>query len=107
MQFLKKQKRLDAQPQSHVRREEDRPLFLTRQLGHKLDMPGSGQWKLISEKQRNHSDCWLCDLHAYGLILWNEHVGKVDDVNYDLEDRDHVVSKLRHVLNDDYLKARD
>ena len=33
-------------------------LILTRVLGHKMDMPGSGQWKLIKDKT---DDCWICD----------------------------------------------
>lgn len=36
---------------------ESRMIF-TRVLGHKQDIPGSGQWKLISDKT---DECWVCD----------------------------------------------
>ena len=32
--------------------------ILTRIMGHKVDMPGSGQWKLITDKS---DECWVCD----------------------------------------------
>ena len=37
----------------------DSRMIFTRILGHKIDMPGSGQWKLITEKRE---ECWVCDL---------------------------------------------
>ena len=37
---------------------EDSRLILTRILGHKMDMPGSGQWKVIKDKSE---ECWICD----------------------------------------------
>ena len=46
---------------------ESRMIF-TRILGHKKDMPGSGQWKLIRDK---HEDCWICEQEVYGLIFWD------------------------------------
>ena len=33
-------------------------LTCTRILGHKLEMPGSGQWKMITDKK---DECWICD----------------------------------------------
>ena len=33
-------------------------MICTRILGHKLEMPGSGQWKLITDKT---DDCWIQD----------------------------------------------
>ena len=36
---------------------ESRMIF-SRILGHKKDMPGSGQWKLIRDR---HEDCWICE----------------------------------------------
>lgn len=43
-------------------------LILTRVLGHRFDMPGSGQWRLLKEK---HEDCWVCEQDVYGLIFWD------------------------------------
>ena len=38
--------------------QEDERMILTRILGHKQDMPGSGQWKLVRDKS---DECWICD----------------------------------------------
>ena len=46
----------------------DSRMIFTRILGHKPDMPGSGQWRLLKEK---HDECWVCDLDSYGLIFWD------------------------------------
>lgn len=29
----------------------EKTLVFTRQIGHKADIPGSGQWKIITEQQ--------------------------------------------------------
>ncbi len=46
----------------------DSRMIFTRVLGHKQDMPGSGQWKLIKDK---HEECWVCDQEVYGLVFWD------------------------------------
>ena len=38
--------------------QETAKLTCTRILGHKTDMPGSGQWKMINDKS---DECWICD----------------------------------------------
>ena len=43
-------------------------MIFTRILGHKEDMPGSGQWKLIKDKLE---DCWICDQEVYGMLFWD------------------------------------
>ena len=49
----------------------DSRMIFTRVLGHKPDMPGSGQWKLIVSK---NDDCWVCDQVVYGLVFWDDRV---------------------------------
>ena len=44
-------------------------LTCTRILGHKLEMPGSGQWKMLTDK---HDECWICDQSNYSLIFWDK-----------------------------------
>jgi hypothetical protein len=39
----------------------DKNLIITRNLGHKIDIPGSGQWKLFSGESSTDKDCWICD----------------------------------------------
>ena len=46
----------------------DLRLIFTRVLGHKEDMPGSGQWKLIRDRT---DDCWIYEQEKYGLIFWD------------------------------------
>lgn len=36
----------------------DNRLIFTRILGHKQDMRGSGQWRMIKDK---NEECWICD----------------------------------------------
>ena len=48
--------------------DEEKRMILTRILGHKSDMPGSGQWKLIGDKTE---ECWVSDQQIYGLIFWD------------------------------------
>jgi hypothetical protein len=36
-------------------------LIITRNLGHKIDIPGSGQWKFFTDESINDKDCWICD----------------------------------------------
>ena len=48
--------------------QSDSRMIFTRVLGHKADMPGSGQWKLIKDKT---DECWVCDQEAYGLVFWD------------------------------------
>ena len=43
-------------------------MILTRCLGHRIDMPGSGQWKLIRDRSE---ECWVCDQQIYGLVFWD------------------------------------
>ena len=43
-------------------------MIFTRILGHKKDMPGSGQWKLIKDFEE---ECWICDQEIYGLTFWD------------------------------------
>ena len=40
---------------------KDQNLIITRILGHKVDIKGSGQWKFFTEKVNGENDCWICD----------------------------------------------
>lgn len=51
-------------------------LIFNRFLGHKPDIPGSGQWQLMS---RDHENCWHCENRIYTLIFWSEKFGWGDD----------------------------
>jgi hypothetical protein len=53
----------------------EKTLVFTRQIGHKSDIPGSGQWKIITAQQPGQEPCWVCDRQIYSLIFWNENIG--------------------------------
>jgi hypothetical protein len=47
-------------------------LTFTRQLGHKDDMKGAGQWNLLTGNDK----CWICDNHTYTLFFWSRKSGE-------------------------------
>ena len=55
--------------------DKDKNLIITRNLGHKIDIPGSGQWRLMTDNNKGDHDCWICDKQIYSLIFWNELIG--------------------------------
>ena len=50
----------------------DKKLIFTRYLGHRLDIPNSGQWVMLGESEK----CWICENYVYCLFFWNLRVGK-------------------------------
>ena len=44
-------------------------LTISRVLGHKALMPGSGQWRL--NKKLDASACWYCGNWSFALVFWN------------------------------------
>ena len=53
-------KRVEQSTESNVDSEK-KTLEFTRHLGHKIDIPGSGQWKMITNENKLHFKCWICD----------------------------------------------
>ena len=47
-------------------------LIFTRHLGHRLEIPNSTKWHMITEP---HEKCWVCDRKVYSIILWTKNVG--------------------------------
>ena len=70
-------------------------MIFTRILGHKVDMPGSGQWKLITDKRE---DCWVCDLEVYGLVFWDYE--KIAEKAYMSTTRAHQENVMRNVIDE-------
>ena len=50
-------------------------LIFTRYLGHKAEMPGSGQWRMIATANDAQERCWVCDLECYSLVFWSREFG--------------------------------
>lgn len=53
-----------------------RDMSISRILGHKQDIPGSGQWRMTTEMQKT---CWVCNHSQYVALFWNEDIGKAND----------------------------
>ena len=50
-------------------------LTFTRYLGHKTEMPGSGQWRMIATSNDTQERCWVCNLEVYSLVFWSRDFG--------------------------------
>ena len=64
--------------QSNRQEVEDDPsemLIFTRYLGHKIEMPGSGQWRMISTSNDEQERCWVCNKEVYSLVFWSREFG--------------------------------
>ena len=79
-------------------------MILTRMIGLKEQMPGSGQWRLLTQAS---DECWHCNQWIYTLIFWdaetiareakksthhkvlNQLVKLVEGMNPELQDADH------------------
>ena len=82
---------------------EGRELTITRVLGHKSDIPGSGRWAMSSTKEAD--GCWACDNWRYSLIFWNKDIGEFGEVNsisIDKEVKDRSVKAIRSHNQDTY-----
>ena len=63
------QKRIESRVTEFPRNDDAVDLILTRHIGIKESMPGSGQWRMLTDK---HDACWFCDQWVYSLIFWDE-----------------------------------
>jgi len=73
----------------------DSRMIFTRILGHKIDMPGSGQWKMITDKRE---ECWICDLEVSGLVFWDYE--KITEKAYMSTKRQHQEQVMRDVMTE-------
>ena len=60
-------------------RTDSNNMTLTRILGHKERMKGSGRWLMQTQIERD--GCWRCDQWGFTLFFWNEKIGKFNNVN--------------------------
>ena len=56
--------------------EDEEKMIFERQLGHKTDIPGSGQWRMLT---REDQKCWVCEKEVYTLGLWSKEIGTSDE----------------------------
>ena len=79
---------------------EGSKMILTRYLSHKMEIPGSGQWQLLTRKQ---DPCWLCEREMKGYVFWtpdmqtksakimNISLGEKQAIFEELNDLKHIV----------------
>ena len=70
-------------------------LILERQIGHKLDLPGYGQWRLLT---RDHHQCWVCSKQNYVLFFWSKKHGFEDDEIIERQE-DNLIQQIEDVNN--------
>ena len=58
--------------------------IITRHIGYKKMIPGSGQWKILTEEK---DECWFCGQHILTLFIWSPRIGQLSEV------KDTVVKK--------------
>ena len=51
--------------------------IITRHVGAKKLIPGSGQWKIDTEQ---NDECWFCGQHILTLFLWSPRIGQLSQV---------------------------
>lgn len=54
-----------------VIQREGRKLIFQRHLGHRVEIPYSTKWHMLTE---HHEKCWVCDRHVYSMLLWTKNV---------------------------------
>ena len=89
-------------------RSEGRDMTLSRKLGHKLDLPMSGQWRLTTTGEQD--SCWVCDNWQYTLLFWNREIGDFNLINsIGVEDRvmADVIQQIRMHNEESYLQHGD
>ena len=52
-------------------------LVFQRMLGHKLEMPGSGQWyesskNAVACKPHYKNECWIYGGHVFSVLFWSK-----------------------------------
>lgn len=59
----------------NVENDPSEMLIFNRYLGHKTEMPGSGQWRMIATQNDTQERCWICNLEMYSLVFWSRDFG--------------------------------
>jgi len=67
---------------------------MTRNIGHKEDIPGSGQWRIITDELPGRNECWVCDRKVYSVIFWNELVGLIELKKFSKSDKAWFIKEI-------------
>lgn len=89
-------KRNEINPSADLNPDK-KTLIFTRQLGHKIDIPGSGQWKIQTQPRMMENPCWVCDRHIYSIILWNEMIGAAQMARFESKDKKFIIQQVKQI----------
>lgn len=71
---IMQQKRIEQKAIEFPKDPDSKQMILSRVIGFKEQMPGSGQWRMLDDPV---DQCWHCDQWIYSLIFWDaETIGK-------------------------------
>ncbi|TNV87178.1 hypothetical protein FGO68_gene2179 [Halteria grandinella] len=99
---IEKRKRLlDTYCQSHENQEKeiilkaDTKFILTRHLGHRLEMPLSTKWRMLTDA---HEKCWICDRHHYGILFWSPDIAsQTQEIGISESDRQRLIADVEQL----------
>ena len=95
LQFIQRQKKLEqayeeADATSSV-------LLISRKLGHKDDIPGSGRWKVFTERKIGENDCYICDRQIYSIVFWSEPIGSIHLKMFEKDDVQFLIDHVKKI----------
>lgn len=103
IKILNNQKKAE-QPIDLIDSNDLEQLIFSRYLGHKDDIPGSGQWKMIDD---NQGDCWICDREIYSIIFWNRIIGTMQIRKISAADQQYLIEEVNDINHNEMPKTED
>ena len=67
-------------------------------MGHKYDIPGSRQWKIITDGQY---ECWVCSREIYSIIFWSPSIGKALQKRTPADDASYIKTRIKQINADE------
>ena len=92
---IRKIKKTSFQTEDELDSMDQNKFILERQIGHKLDLPGYGQWRLLT---RDYHQCWVCSKQNYVLFFWSKKHGLEDDEIIERQE-DNLIQQIEDVNN--------
>ena len=74
----------------------NRNLIFTRVIGHSLDIPGSSEWHMHTQ---HNKQCWVCDRKAYTFFFWSPLFAEYEAPKAALTEREQARIKSHIFMN--------
>ena len=94
-----KQAFVNPNPANKLPTDGDHQLIFERQLGHKDDIPGSGQWRQLTKPSQK---CWICANYIYTLVFWTKAQGWSDEDQIEPQVEDALIRQIEDT-NDQFV----